>query len=132
MTKRRRPDLPPPTGFVRALMREGWRREDAERIDVVRLALAHADDAKEVRAWAVRAAKALSSEPVRLGAIHRIATDDEARSAAFTLMMAAPEDGRLALIRLFDGISKALAAEREMERRYLESLEADELDEALD
>src|SRR4051794_30076806 len=75
MTKRRTssPYPNPPTGFVRALMRVGWRRCDAEAIDIVRLALTHAREPAGARTWAVRAAKALATEPVLFGAIHQLA-----------------------------------------------------------
>lgn len=94
MTKRRNstPYQQTPTSQVRALMRDGWRRCDAEAIDVVRLALTHAGDPKQSRTWAVRAAKALATEPVMLGAIHRLASEHETAGAALRLLLAAPTD----------------------------------------
>ena len=112
-------------------MRDGWRRCDAEAIDVVRLALAHGDDRDECRAWAVRAATALSSEPVRLGAVRRLA-DDGSASAALCLLMSAPADQREGLGRLVSDLSKAAYADRCHEERYRQSLEDEEFYEALD
>lgn len=91
MTKRRTssPYPYPPSDFVRHLTRVGWRRCDAEAIDVVRLALRNARNPNEVRSWAVRAGQAL------------------AQSAAFGLLLAAPEEHKRALARLFHGLRRA-------------------------
>jgi hypothetical protein len=78
MTNRRKSSPYPhqPSQFTRRLMRAGWRRYDAEGVDLVRRALDHADDPAVVREWARRAADALDRGPVLAGAIHRL--DEEA------------------------------------------------------
>jgi hypothetical protein len=87
MTKRRTssPYPNPPSDFVRHLTRVGWRRCDA----------------------AVRAGQALAHEPVLTGAVHRLSDGDETVSAAFRLLLAAPEEHKRALARLFHGLRRA-------------------------
>jgi hypothetical protein len=134
MTKRRNPSpYPhPPTEFCRELMTKGWRRCYAEGIDVVRLALAHADDPDTVATWAIRAARALSAEPVLVGAIHRLVADQAIASQAFELFIAAPKPDRAVLARFFLAAARQVRVERLLERDYLESLEYEVFDEVLD
>ena len=101
MTKRRNssPYPHPPTEFCRELMSKGWRRCYAEGIDVVRLALAHAHDPQTVRTWAARAAKALTIEPVVVGAIHLLAEDGNVAMSALLLLVAAPKGQQDGLAR---------------------------------
>jgi len=113
-------------------MRDGWRRCDAEAIDVVRLALTHAGDPKQSRTWAVRAAKALATEPVMLGAIHRLASEHETAGAALRLLLAAPTDQGLELARFFNGAAKASVVERLLEEHYLEDLDDEDYEEGID
>lgn len=109
MTKRRTssPYPYPPGDFCRDLMNKGWRRCDAEAINVVRLALAHADDAKALRPWSARAATSLAKEPVLTGAVHRLTGDYAVAVAAFRLLVAAPDGQALPLARFFDAAASA-------------------------
>ena len=113
MTKRRNssPYPHPPTEFCRELMNKGWRRCYAEGIDVVRLALAHAHDPQSVRTWAARAAKALTLEPVVVGAIHQLAEEDVAMSALL-LLVAAPKGQQTGLARFTYAAMRAPRVER--------------------
>jgi hypothetical protein len=133
MTKRHNssPYPHPPTEFCRELMNNGWRRCYAEAIDVTRLALAHVDDAKDIRTWAARAAKALANEPVLAGAVHRLTGDQAIAVAAFRLLIAAPQGQGLPLARFFDAAARASQMERLLEQRYLDQLD-DECEWALD
>ena len=114
MTKRRNssPYPHPPTEFCRELMSKGWRRCYAERLDVVRIALAHADDASGVRIWAARAADALALEPVLAGALNRFVRSHDVQARAFRLFLAAPKDKRAGLATLFLAAAKAAAVDR--------------------
>lgn len=75
MTKRRKtsPYPKPPTDFVRSLMRDGWRRCDAEGVDAVRRALGAAHDSAHVAEAARLAAAALERGPVLAGANYYLA-----------------------------------------------------------
>jgi hypothetical protein len=129
---RRRSSSPysdPPSGYVRALMRAGWRRCDAEAIEVVRLSLSHADDPQNVRTWAERAAKALASEPVLAGAIYRLAADDGVVQASLGLFLAAPDGQRTGLSYLFNAAMHRAESEAVLEQRYLDSLAEEDDDE---
>ena len=77
------------------MTRAGWRRCDAEHVDVVRRALAHAHDPVVVRGWAARAADALEHEPVLAGAIHYLAEREGAATAAWRLLLATAPEQRL-------------------------------------
>lgn len=114
MTKRRNPSpYPhPPSEFCRELMSKGWRRCYAEGIDVVRLALAHAHDPQSVRIWAARAAKALTLEPVVVGAIHLLAEDGGVAMSALLLLVAAPKDQQDGLARFTHAAMRAPRLER--------------------
>ena len=110
-------------------MSKGWRRCYAEAIDVVRLAMDHANDTNDLRAWAARASQALSSEPVLAGAIHRLTGDQAIAVAAFGLLVAAPRGQGMPLARFFEAAARASQMERLLEQRYLGRLDA-ELEEA--
>ena len=112
-------------------MSKGWRRCYAEQIDVVRLALGHADDPKEIRTWAARATKALAHEPVLAGCVHRLAGEAAAAVSAFRLLVAAPHGQGLPLARFFDAAAAASQMERLLEQRYLGRFDA-ELEALLD
>jgi hypothetical protein len=133
MTKRRNssPYPHPPTEFCRELMSKGWRRCYAEGVDVVRIALAHADDPKDIRMWSARAAKALATEPVLAGSVHRLTGEAAIAVAAFRLLVAAPQGQGMPLARFFDAAASASQMQRLLEQRYLGRLDA-ELEEALD
>jgi hypothetical protein len=104
----------PPTGLVRALVRDGWRRAEAEAVQVVWDALRHAAD-PDASTWAGRAADALGKEPVRLAFLHRFADEDTA-GAVRQLWRASSPEHRPALSALW------MAAERKTELDSLQEV----------
>lgn len=103
MTKRQKssPYPHPPSAFVRALTREGWRRCDAEALAVVGFCLDHANDDDSLSTLARHAAAALTKEPVLAGAVLLFARNLEASTAARRLWSALPSPDRYPLARLF-------------------------------
>lgn len=118
MTKTRTssPYPAPPTGLVRALVRDGWRRAEAEGVQTVRDALDHASH-PDAKAWAARAAAALAKEPVRLAFLHRFA-DEETTPALRQLFIAADPEHRQAIAALW------FATERKGELEELREMRA--------
>ncbi len=100
MSRRRTPSpYPhPPSEFARRMMRAGWRRCDAEHVDVVRRALAHAHDPTAASTWAQRAADSLDRGPVLAGAIRYLAGQRGAATAAWRLSAATPPRRGFALL----------------------------------
>jgi len=82
-------------------------RRGVTTTDAAALRAGNARNPNEVRSWAVRAGQALAHEPVLTGAVHRLSDGDETVSAAFRLLLAAPEEHKRALARLFHGLRRA-------------------------
>ena len=79
MTKRRRNSSPyphPPSDYVRAVMRDGWRRCDAEALAIVAFCLGHAGERDDLGTLASFAARELRKEPVLAGAFEDFAYDE--------------------------------------------------------
>jgi hypothetical protein len=106
MTKSRSssPYPDPPTGLVRALVRDGWRRAEAEAVQVVWEALRHAAD-PDASTWATRAAAALTKEPVRLAFVHRLA-DEDTSTAIRQLYRASSPEHRPALSAFWTAVER--------------------------
>ena len=88
------------SAFVAELMNAGWKRRDAEDLEVVQDALEHARTGRPLHSWADRAARALRREPVLAGAVQRFASDPRTERAVLDLYLVASEEHRFGLFKL--------------------------------
>jgi hypothetical protein len=104
MTKRRHssPYPHPPSDYVRAVIRDGWRRCDAESLAIVAFCLGHASDRDGLTTLASFATRELRKEPVLAGAVLRLAPIPGVADRAHLLWCYAPTADRGPLARLAD------------------------------
>jgi hypothetical protein len=122
MTKRRNssPYPHPPTALVRDLTRRGWRRCDAEALQLVKYCLEHVNDDERLPLLADHAATALAKEPVLAGALMLFGQQEPVTRAASRLWRAAGEDcWPLALLTSTAGLH--IAVRRLGEARTIEA-----------
>jgi len=94
MTRRRAssPYPHPPTALVRDLTQRGWRRCDAEALQLVKYCLEHVNDDERLPLLASHAATALAKEPVLAGALMLYGRQEPVMRAAARLWRSAGED----------------------------------------
>lgn len=124
MTKRRNssPYPHPPSAFVRDLTQRGWRRCDAEALQLVKYCLEHTADSDRVPLLAGHAANALSKEPVLAGALMLFGRQEEARRPAGLLWRAAGDDcWPLAMLAATAGLHAAIRSIAESRQTAFDS-----------